>query len=186
MPTRIFALLTGICAAIAVVMVAISGILLVRYQQFDRSSVTAPGTVVEMVVTGSNCPNGGSVCDDVAAPRVTFTPPNGDPSTFLSRRSSGPPEYVVGDGVTVRYLASDLTTARIDSDAELLPVVVVGGIGIVFLAFGLLWFGIGRKSRGATTNAAHRLIPAVQYQQPQTRPGGEVPTDPTEPPAGCR
>lgn len=94
---------------------------------FSRNAVQAAGTVIEM--RESKDSESGSIR---YAPTFQFPDASGALYTVSSSFYSAPPEFQVGDQVTVLYRRDDPDTARIDTSTQLwgLPVLlaVIGGI----------------------------------------------------------
>jgi hypothetical protein len=98
--------------------------------QVDRE-VTAPGSVVDTVVQQE-------YGDDSAFsyPVVAFTDRDGQDHTVKVSEGSSPPEWAVGDAVTVRYDPADPEGARIGSwTSDLLQWLLPGITGIVGIGF---------------------------------------------------
>lgn len=146
---RVLALLAAILAAVSLILIIIAGVLVLRTRTFIADSVTATGTVIEMVPRQScdRDEDGHAVdCDWVYAPRIRFTAADGREITFTSTTASSPPSYTEGDPVPVRYPPGKPAAARIDSYAGLwLAPTIVGGIGVFFAAFAVVWAVLARR-----------------------------------------
>lgn len=152
-----FTLLGRVFAVVAAVLLIITVVLAVREQRFRAASVTATGTVTEVVAVGTRCDDededgtsselGARDCQTVFAPRVRFPTADGGTRTFLSGTASWPPEYAVGDTVAVRYRPSDPGSARVDQGGVGIDVVVLGILTAAFGGFAVLWAVLGRRTR---------------------------------------
>ncbi|HTL51092.1 MAG TPA: DUF3592 domain-containing protein, partial [Planctomycetota bacterium] len=110
---------------------------------FLQSAVTAPGVVVEMVAShGSK--------STTYAPVYTFTDAQGGSHKIRSHTSSSPPSYEVGEAVTVYYDPNNPEDTLLDGWFDLWGgATILGGLGAVFFAVGLLVFVAGSKARPA-------------------------------------
>lgn len=99
---------------------------------FVRHSVSAQGNVIELRLVTQTDSDGQESTG--YAPVFTFIAQNGNPYTAISRSNSNPPQYKVGDSITVLYEPDNPSRARIDSFLDLwfLPV-IFGGIGAAFI-----------------------------------------------------
>ena len=95
-----------------------------------RRSRPAPGTVVRLEPL--NTEGGGTL-----APVVRFTDPDGAEREFKSDVASNPPDYQVGDPVTV------LVPPGRPEDAVIRSFWSVWGLAVVFFVIGLVPFAIG-------------------------------------------
>lgn len=169
MISRVFTIFTVIFGVVGVVMLGICGLVSVNAQRFLSNSVITTGVVVEQVAKESCSDDDTSDCRTLYAPRVRFSTENGSPSTFTARSASNPPVYEVGNQVTVRYLTSDPTTARIDTVPDnWTGVWVTGGIAVVFLGFGAIFFAIRQVSRRWVDQPGPvRPAPATDVEPPE-------------------
>jgi hypothetical protein len=98
--------------------------------QVDRE-IRAPGSVVDTIVQQEYGEN--SV---FSYPVVTFTDRDGKNHTVQVSEGSSPPEWAVGDAVTVRYDPAYPGSARIESwTSDLLLWLLPGITGIVGIGF---------------------------------------------------
>ncbi|MFB4369214.1 MULTISPECIES: DUF3592 domain-containing protein [unclassified Pseudomonas] len=83
----------------------------------------------------------GSVVDiEGGCPTVSFTSLDGILGEYQSSTCSTPPSFDIGERVTVYYDPQNLERARIDSfEQNWMGSLILGGIGAVFLALGLLF-----------------------------------------------
>lgn len=83
----------------------------------------------------------GSVVDiEGGCPTVSFTSLDGTLGEYQSSTCSTPPSFDIGERVTVYYDPQNLERARIDSfEQNWMGSLILGGIGAVFLALGLLF-----------------------------------------------
>ncbi len=119
---------------------------------FTRVAQRTSGTVIEMREQADK--DSGSVS---YAPTFRFQDASGTPHTVSSSFYSSPPEFHVGDTVTVLYRSDDPQTARIDSYWQVwgLPS-LLGIIGSIQLPVGLIvlfWPRITARFRGQTPHA---------------------------------
>ena len=119
---------------------------------FTRIAQRASGTVIEMRQQTDK--DSGSV---IYAPTFRFQDATGAQHTVSSGFYSSPPEFHVGDGVTVLYRGDDPQTARIDSYWQVwgLPS-LLGIIGSIELPVGLVilfWPKITGRLRRQTPHA---------------------------------
>jgi hypothetical protein len=157
--SRVFTLLGLAFGLAAAVLLAVTVTLVVRDQRFRAESVTAEGTVTEVVAVGTRCDDedeAGSAsdprrCQTVFAPRVRFSTADGVSRVFLSGTASWPPAHAVGDTVMVRYRPSEPGSARLDEGGAGVGVVVLGVLTVAFGGFALLWAVLGRRARSWTT-----------------------------------
>ena len=157
MPSRVFTVLGRVLGLVALVLLVVTVTLVVREQRFRAASVTAVGTVTEVVAVGVRCdeededdpgtdPDGRS-CRTVYSSRVSFVAADGSTRTFLSGTASWPPEHAEGETVTVRHRPSDPGSARVDQSGPGLSVLVLGVLTVAFGVFALLWTVLGRRAR---------------------------------------
>lgn len=119
---------------------------------FTRVAHRTDGAVIEMRTQTDK--DSGSVS---YAPTFRFQDASGIQHTVSSSFYSSPPEFHVGDAVTVLYRSDDPQTARIDSYWQVwgLPS-LLGIIGSIQLPVGLIvlfWPRITARFRGQTPNA---------------------------------
>jgi hypothetical protein len=144
----VFTLLAAILAGVAIILLVIAAGLVLSTRSFLADSSTATGTVVELVPrqSCSEDDDGHRTCDWVYAPRIRFTTADGREVVFTSATASSPPSYTEGDSVQVRYLPSNPVGARVDSFSGLwLAPVIVGGIGLFFAGFAIVWVVLARR-----------------------------------------
>lgn len=116
----------------------------VNQQRFQSQALHAQGVVVDHSFSRSDdSSSGGTYC-----PIVRFTAADGQQIEFAGGVCSQPRAENVGDTVAVLYRGDDPHDARIDSFlTRWLAVMVVGGLGSVFLAIGLLAVVPGLRGR---------------------------------------
>lgn len=115
-------------------------------QRFRTQALHARGVVVEHSFSRSDSSDSGS--GGTYCPIVHFTAADGRQIEFVGGVCSQPPAENVGDTVAVLYRGDDPHDARIDSFlTRWLAVMVVGGLGGVFLAIGLLAVVPGLRGR---------------------------------------
>ena len=121
----------GVFGIIAVLMLLVAAVS--SYSVIDQVNreVTAPGRVVDTVVQQE-------YEDDsvFSYPVVAFTDRDGENHTVQVSEGSNPPEWAVGDAVTVRYDPAFPASARIESwTSDLLLWLLPGITGIVGIGF---------------------------------------------------
>jgi len=116
----------------------------VSQQRFESQALRAQGVVVDHRFSRSDdSSSGGTYC-----PIVRFTAADGQRIEFAGGVCSQPRAENVGDTVAVLYRGDDPRDARIDSFlTRWLAVMVVGGLGGVFFAIGLLAVMPGLRGR---------------------------------------
>ncbi|MBI3535631.1 MAG: DUF3592 domain-containing protein [Deltaproteobacteria bacterium] len=105
-------------------------------KKFIATSLQAQGKVIELSRHATYDNHNRSA--PVYYPVIEFTLPNGKKTEFISNTGSNPPDYEVGDSVTIIYDPAKPRQAKINSflDIWLLPV-VLGFLGTVFTTFSL-------------------------------------------------
>ena len=123
----------NIFAVVGIAMLAIAGLLASKQHRWLCAAQMTTGSVIELVRSSGS--KGGSVY----APRVEFTGRDGAKHSFVRGYSSSPPDYAVGDKVTVGYDAN--SAGRIVSFGERFGFpLVLGAVGLmtVTIAGGLI------------------------------------------------
>jgi hypothetical protein len=124
----IMKLFGGVFATIGAALFVSGAVVAWNVQSFRAHASRADGTVVALV--GS--PNSGST------PVVVFDGPNGEPVRIQGSVASSPPAYAEGEKVTVFYDPQNPKEASIDGFFdEWFVTVLLGGIGLVFMSFGV-------------------------------------------------
>ena len=119
-------MLSTVFAIIAIAMLAVAGVLAINEHRWLCAAQLTDGKVVEMVQTR------GSKGKRSYAPRVEFIARDGASHSFTSNHSSNPPDYSVGDKVTVAYDAK--SGGRIVAFGERFGVaLIVGSVGLAIL-----------------------------------------------------
>ena len=141
-PRVLMGIFLGI-ALIALTIAIISGYNTLRKISREES---APGRVVDMVERTSRDSETGDVTE-YSYPVVEFTPPDrSQPVTVQVGEGSWPPEYLVGDPVTVLYEPGRPQSARIQSPTSNMLMWILPGItgivGISFLIAGVVVFKV--------------------------------------------
>lgn len=122
------------------------GAIAVTQQRFRTHALHARGVVVDHRFSRSDSSDSGS--GGTYCPIVHFTAADGRQIEFAGGVCSQPRAEHVGDAVAVLYRQDDPHDARIDSFlTRWLAVLVVGGLGGVFLAIGLLAVVPGLRGR---------------------------------------
>lgn len=101
---------------------------------FKMDALQAPGEVIGL----------SERCDDDGCtyyPQVNFSTQNGERVTYESSFGSSPPEYEVGEAVTVFYKSEDPANAIIAGEGGILRIIFMSVGGLVSLA-GMLLFGV--------------------------------------------
>ena len=120
----------GVFGIIAVIMLLVAAVSFYSVIEQVNREVRAPGTVVDTVVEQE--PGESSF----SYPVVVFTDRDGKKHTIKVSEGSSPPEWVAGDGVTVRYDPAFPASARIESwTSDLLLWLLPGITGIVGIGF---------------------------------------------------
>lgn len=128
---RMRMIILGIFGAIAVLMLLVAAVSSYSVISQVNREVTAPGSVVDTVVQQDSGDN--SV---FSYPVVAFTDRDGNDHTVQVSEGSSPPEWAVGDEVTVRYDPASPESARIESwTSDLLLWLLPGITGIVGIGF---------------------------------------------------
>jgi hypothetical protein len=121
----------GVFGLIAVIMLLVAAVSSYSVIEQVNREVRAPGSVVDTVVQQDSGDN--SV---FSYPVVSFTDRDGKDHTVQVSEGSSPPEWAVGDSVTVRYDPAYPESARIDSWSSTLLLWLLPGItGIVGTGF---------------------------------------------------
>ena len=120
---------------------------------FLNHSASATGTIVDLLDVLDAEDN-----SHTYAPVFRFTADGGTAYTITSHNSTNPPEFSIGEKVTVRYLPSNPAGARIQSFFQLWFVsAMFGSIGLAFLLTGyVLHRTARRKLRTATASPEPR------------------------------
>ena len=123
----------GVLAPVGLLLLGVAAALAVSFAGFAKTAERAEGTVVDLVYRSGT-----------AYPVVTYvSPSDGREYTFGASTGSWPPEYAVGERVTVVYDPDRPGKAHIDSWANrYLGPVICGGLGVVFTGIGgglLIW-----------------------------------------------
>jgi len=128
---RIRMIFLGVFGLVAVLMLLVAAVS--SYSVIDQVNreVTAPGSVVDTVVQQEYGED-----SIFSYPVVAFTDRDGENHTVQVSEGSNPPEWVVGDAVTVRYDPAFPNGARIESwTSDLLLWLLPGITGIVGIGF---------------------------------------------------
>jgi hypothetical protein len=105
-------------------------------------STPAHGSVVGLVKVEAQDGNGINY-----APRFTFKAEDGRTYTVTSSLASNPPEFEIGQEVSVRYVETKPASATIDSFGQLwIFSIVFAGLGAFFTGAGYLLFRYERRS----------------------------------------
>ena len=105
---------------------------------FLKTSITAQGTVINLLPTYSSSSSDNSI---TYKPLVEFTDKNGNPYEFASSTSSNPPSYNVGEAVEVLYNPQSPHDAKIKGFFSLWGgATILGILGLVFFLVGAAFF----------------------------------------------
>lgn len=116
---------------------AIALFIWLRTQSFLNTAQEAQGTVVQMVYSHSSDGGGGY------APVFTFRTITGQEITASENLYSNPPQFKVGQTVTVLYDPENPNRARIKKGFNLYFVpVLLGFLGLIFGCIGVIFLGI--------------------------------------------
>jgi hypothetical protein len=109
----------------------IAGFMFYQQYKLEQSGLRAGGVVIAMV---SSTDNDGST---TYAPVVRFKTQNGRSYEFQSSFFASPPDYKVGDEVTVLYPPDRPAEAQIKGEGQLFIIIfgIVGGIEIIIGLF---------------------------------------------------
>ncbi|MBE9007382.1 DUF3592 domain-containing protein [Fortiea sp. LEGE XX443] len=114
----------------------ITGIIIgVNTRNFIGKSISAQGTVIDLVRHTSRGSNGYS--STVYYPVIKFTASSGEPTEFEANSGSNPPAYTKGQQVEILYNPQQLKSATINSwfDLWFLPAMFTG-MGSLFVIIG--------------------------------------------------
>jgi len=104
--------------------------------RFEAHALRADGEVTALIRSESTDSDGRR--SETWCPEVRFTTDTGRSLTFTGRTCSSPPSRHVGERAVVLYPRGEPESARLDGFGERwLAVLVLGGIGSVFLLIGL-------------------------------------------------
>lgn len=121
----------GVFLGIAVLMLLVAAVSSYSVISQVNRDVRAPGSVVDTVVQQESGENSG-----FSYPVVAFADRDGQNHTVQVSEGSSPPEWAVGDAVTVRYDPAYPEGARIESwTSDLLLWLLPGITGIVGIGF---------------------------------------------------
>jgi hypothetical protein len=116
---------------IFLLLMLVSGCYKVMYRSQAK---TVQGTIVEMVKIVPKKTKGESI---TYAPKIVFKTENGEVVTFMSKVSSSPPMYVVGQSVLVIYSLKNSADAEVDS----MSVFWFTEIGLLIMGIGFIVLG---------------------------------------------
>lgn len=117
--------------------------------------VTTDGTVVDLI--GERDSDG----DTTYHPRVRFVTRSGEAREFTASVGTNPAAFEVGEPVVVIYDPASPEGARIDSFFQLwFAPLLLGGMGIVFAAFGCGAVVAGRRRREVAADPSASPVPA--------------------------
>jgi hypothetical protein len=135
------------------------GYLAVRTAGFLSRAEAVPGTVIDLKASRSND-------STTYAPVVRFTSADGDERTFVSKTSTSPPMFSVGEAVEVLYDPADAHDSRIHSFGSLWGGEIgVSGLGLVFGGVGaamLLSRWVTERQASALRQRGRRLVTRFQ------------------------
>lgn len=147
-------IVTFVLLGSALVFGGIAVYLFFEQRNLEQNGVEATATVVEMIESRD------SDGDTTYAPVFEFRARNGRVFRVKSGFSSYPPEYQVGERVTILYLPESPENAEIKGSANFLTI-VFGGVAVLDLAI-LLWFlikqPIGRDSEPPPASDKYQSI----------------------------
>jgi hypothetical protein len=130
-PAHIRMIFLGIFGLIAVLMLLVAAVSSYSVVAQVNREVTAPGSVVDTVLQQES-----GETRVFSYPVVAFTDHDGESHTVQVSEGSSPPEWAVGDTVTVRYDPAYPEGARIESwTSDLLLWILPGVTGIVGIGF---------------------------------------------------
>lgn len=147
MQTKSGKFVLGILGVVGVILLLTSGWLWIKTFNFLNDSETKEtvGTVVELIrIDTSTTKNPNSYA---FSPKVSFVKEDGVSTVYENGSSSNPPDYQVGEKVTILYNGDDF---KIKSFGDLyLGSAITGIIGLVFVGvgFGVIAFGIRRRQQ---------------------------------------
>jgi hypothetical protein len=134
-------ILGGVFGLVGVVLLCVAVVLAVTTRNFLASAARAEGTVIDLRRHTSLDSSGDRMRErTVWSPVVEFTTADGRRLSFEDHGGSNPPAYEVGDRVQVAYDRDDPSHALLATPTAYLASWIVGGVGLVFTAFGALLF----------------------------------------------
>jgi len=118
-------------------------------KQFDKIAVSTSGTVIDFAQRRGYVRNNQDSRSRAVIyyhPVVQFTDQQGKSQEFNTSEGSTSPKYRRGDKVTVLYEPDNPEFAVIDDWGRYLITMILGGIGVVFTLFGILFWWLAKKS----------------------------------------
>ncbi len=152
---KVFKIVGSIFAPIGLIFLVVGVMIYQGTQSFLSQSKSAEGEVIDLVMGTSNSSGSRS-----SYPVVRFKSDDGQVVTFQGSMGSSPPDFHVGERVTVRYHVENPHDARIESFVQLwlLPM-VFGGLGLIFSSIGIsFWAVVLASSRKKKWLRAHGQI----------------------------
>jgi len=136
---------------VSLLLVVLALFFLSLFVSFLPGSATASGIITHctMQTVDQSDSNGGSDgTDEVCQPTVRFTTQAGQHITFTSANAAN--TYHVGDTLPVRYHPNTPQDARSDDFvSDWLPMLISGGMGVIFFIIGQSLLRVGKKRRKA-------------------------------------
>lgn len=137
MSTSLFGLIFG---GVGVASLVIAGFLYLRQRDFLSKAQLASGVVTSLRTSRDD--DG----QDMFAPVVDFRTQTGQQATYQSSLYSRPCKYKVGDPVELLYNPDKPSDAQIKGRSmNYLPMLIVGGLGVVFALVGVIMFAIPQR-----------------------------------------
>jgi hypothetical protein len=147
----------SIFLAVGLLLLVISGIIWYNKKKFETKSVKTTGTVIDLIAKSSS-----SGSQPTYSPVINYLDAYGVKHRYIARYSSNPPEYKIGERVTIYYDLKNPDNANAAGWGEYLGVIIAGGLGLVFSLLGGIYFGIStlRRRRNGRLKQSGQLIRA--------------------------
>ena len=139
---RVFIIVGTIFACVGLALLVPSGFMLASQRDFAREAVSARGTVLRLEPRSGN--NNGTTY----AAHVAFSDRAGRDHQFTEKMAFNPPRFASGERVPVLYDPASPARAVIDDFwGRVSALVIIGPMGLIFLALGLLLIGIDMRQK---------------------------------------
>jgi hypothetical protein len=186
---RLFAILGGVFGLVGVVLLAAAVVLALTTRNFLASAARAEGTVIDLREE-TDLKNGRT--HTFWKPVVEFTTADGRRLSFQDNTGSSPPAYEVGERVPVAYDPDNPSHARLATSETYLASWILGGLGLLFTAFGVglfvVWWRTARlrswlrrhgqavwvedtrvdRNLNVSVNGRHPFVVRATWQDPRT------------------
>lgn len=141
-------IIAGIAATVGIVLIVIAAVLFINAKNFQAKAVAVEGLVTELREMSNTTNQPGQIRAFTYAPVIKYTTKEGQEFTYCSNNSSNPPAYAVGEKVQIYYDPSNPADAAMAGISGMLGSIICGGIGIVFLLFGGVFYWLNSKGDG--------------------------------------